>query len=260
MTSAPVAARGGERSVVLWTMMAAAAAWLILIVAAYTPAAPLLRHHAPSTSAGAIDPAVFALSWLVMVAAMMLPPSVGFLRCVQRLLAARRRTVPLLLTAIGAFALVWLLVGQLFQLGDSVVHAAAGGWPWLHRHTSFITAAALALAGAYQLTPLKRRCLRACRNPTGFVARGWHGRSPARDLAQIGMSYGWSCVGCCWALMLVMFAAGLTSIWLMAGLAAVTGAERYVRRSSITVGLVAATLLLGAVLVAAGVLAPFAAT
>jgi len=257
--AAPTAARR-ERAVVGWTLAAAATAWLALLVASHTQAAPLLHHHAPSSSAGAIDPAVFALGWLAMVAAMMLPPALGFVRCVHRLLAGRERATPLLLTALAAFAAVWLLVGLLFQLGDSLVHAGVDAWPLARRHTAYVTAAALALAGAYQLTPLKRRCLRACRNPAGFVARGWHGRSATREVAQIGTSYGWSCVGCCWALMVLMFAAGLTSIWLMAGLAVVTAAERYVHRSHVTVAVVATTLFVGAALVAGGVLAPFAAS
>ena len=69
-------------------------------------------------------------------------------------------------------------------------------------------AAALALAGGYQLAPVNLRCLRGCRRPAGFVARGWHGRHPVRELFRIGTAYGLSCVGCCWALMPVMFAAG----------------------------------------------------
>jgi predicted metal-binding membrane protein len=259
MVSAPIAT-GRERMLVPWILGTAAAAWLALLVASYTPAAALLHHHAPSSSAGALDPAVFALGWLVMVAAMMLPASVAFLQCLQRLLGSRPRATALLLTGMGAFASVWLLVGQLFQLGDAVVHAIADNWTWLGHHTSIITAAALALAGIYQLTPLKQRCLRACRNPAGFMARGWHGRSPARDVAQIGMSYGWSCVGCCWALMLLMFAAGLTSIWLMAGLATVTVAERHLPRSQVAVSFLAAILLLAATLVAVGALRPFAAS
>jgi predicted metal-binding membrane protein len=253
------AAGGNERSLVAWTLGAAAAAWLVLVVAASTPAGSLLHHHAPSTSAGAIAPAVFALGWLVMVAAMMLVPSIEFVRCLGRLLTARRRAALLLVTGMAAFALVWLLVGLLFQVGDSAVHALSDSWPWLEQHTAFITAGALALAGVYQLTPLKLRCLRACRNPVGFVARGWRGRSPAREVAQIGASYAWSCVGCCWALMLLMFAAGLTSIWLMAALTVVTVGERYVQRSQLAVALLSGTLLLCAALVATGVLTPFAA-
>lgn len=258
MISPPIAVAGRDRTLTVWTLALAGTAWLALVVASYTPAAPLL-HHGGSTSAGAIDPAAFALGWLVMVAAMMLPPSLGFLRCLRRLLEPRARATALLVTGIGAFALVWLLVGQLFQLGDSLVHAGVDASPWLQRHTALIPAAALALAGSYQLTPLKRRCLRACRNPAGFMARGWHGRSPGREVAQIGIAYGWSCVGCCWALMLVMFAAGLTSIWIMAGLAAITAGERYLPRSQIAVAVVAGTLFVSAGLVASGVLVLFPA-
>jgi len=259
MTAAPIATARADRAVALWIFAAAAAAWLALAIAAWTPAKPLL-HHAPPGSAGAIGPAVFAAGWLVMVAATMLVPALDFVGGLRRLLAARRRRTGLLLAGMGGFALVWLLIGQLFQVGDAAVHALADGWPWLQHRAQLIPAAALALAGAYQLAPAKRRCLRACRNPAGFLLRGWHGRSPAREVAQIGMAYGWSCAGCCWALMLVMFAAGLASLWLMAALAAIAAVERLLRRPDVAVSVVGWALLVAAALVAGDVVTPFAAS
>jgi predicted metal-binding membrane protein len=224
---------------------------------AHSPARGRLAHHAPSTSAGATGQLAFALGWLVMVVAMMLVPSQRFVRTLARLLDGRRRSGLLVVAGLGGFALVWLLVGELFQLGDLGVHAVVDATPWLGSHPYLVTAAALAVAGAYQLTPVKARCLRACRQPAGFVARGWHGRAPALELFQIGTAYGWSCAGCCWALMLVMFGAGLASLGLMAALAAVMLAERLVPRIEVAVPAVGATLLAAAALVAAGVLPGF---
>ena len=71
----------------------------------------------------------------------------------------------------------------------------------------------LALAGAFQFTKLKDACLDKCRHPAQFMMR-YYGRGPRGGL-QLGMRHGAFCVGCCWALMLVMFAAGVASlIWM----------------------------------------------
>jgi predicted metal-binding membrane protein len=235
----------------------AAGAWLLVAVASHSAARAQLHHHRPS--AGAVGQVVFTLAWLVMIAAMMLPTSLRFVRTLRRFLEPQRQGRALMLVGLGAFGLVWLLVGQLFQLGDIVVHAIADHWTWLGEHNYLVTATALALAGIYQLAPAKMRCLRACRNPAGFVARAWHGRSPALDVFQIGAAYAWSCVGCCWALMLLMFAAGLTSLWLMAVLAVVMAAERNLRRIELAVPAVGVVLLVAAALVAVRVATPFAA-
>ncbi|HKE74225.1 MAG TPA: DUF2182 domain-containing protein [Acidimicrobiales bacterium] len=255
-TAAPTAARG-ERWAAAATVGAAAGAWLALAAAAHSPLRDHLRHHAPSASAAGTAQAAFALAWLAMVAAMMLPPSLRFVRTLTRLVAGRARGPALVGAGVAGFALVWMLVGELFQLGDMGIHAAVDHTPWLAARPYLVTAASLALAGAYQLTPVKSRCLRACRQPAGFVARGWHGRAPVAELVRIGSAYGWSCVGCCWALMLVMFAAGMTSVALMAALAALMVAERALPRAGVAVAGVGVTFLAAAVLVATGLLPGF---
>jgi predicted metal-binding membrane protein len=88
----------------------------------------------------------------------------------------------------------------------------------------------LVLAGAFQLSPLKRRCLTACRSPRTFAVAHWHGeRRPAVEAATIGVAYGASCVGCCWALMAVCLAGGTAHLATMVPLAVVMAAERTTR-------------------------------
>jgi predicted metal-binding membrane protein len=257
-TTPPAAARWrGERLLVAVTITAAAAAWLLLASVSRTAAGARLHHHGPSTSTGAVDHLLFATGWLLMVAAMMLPVSLRFVVTLRRLLGSRRHGGLLVLTGLAGYALVWVLVGELFQLADPAVHALVDTVPWLGDRQYLVTAGALALAGGYQLAPVRMRCLRACRNPAGFVAQGWHGRSPGREVFQVGTAYGWSCAGCCWALMLLMFAAGLTSLWLMAALTVVMVVERRARRVELAVPALAATLLLVAALVATRLLPPF---
>jgi predicted metal-binding membrane protein len=244
-----------ERFLVVAMLAVTAVAWMLVAAATHSSARAQLHHHRPS--AGAIGQVVFTVAWLMMIAAMMLPTSIRFVRTLHRLLDSRRHALALILVGLGAFGLVWLLVGQLFQLGDIVVHAVADNWSWLDERDYLVTAGALGLAGVYQLAPTKMRCLRACRNPAGFVARAWHGRSPALEVFQIGMAYAWSCVGCCWALMLLMFTAGLTSLWLMALLAALMAAERNLRRIEFAVPAVGLALLVSAAVVATRVAMPF---
>ena len=109
--------------------------------------------------------------------------------------------------------------------------------------------------GIYQFTPLKYRCLDECRSPLGFVMNHWRGRSERREAFMLGVRHGLFCVGCCWSLMLLMFAVGVGNIGWMLVLAAVMATEKNVswgRRLSAPVGAV--------LLVSAGVLAVAGAT
>jgi predicted metal-binding membrane protein len=84
----------------------------------------------------------------------------------------------------------------------------------------------LAGAGLFQFSALKYRCLEQCRTPFAFVASRWHGRAPAREALRLGIDHGLFCVGCCFALMLVMFVVGTASIGWMIALAALMAAEK----------------------------------
>ena len=85
---------------------------------------------------------------------------------------------------------------------------------WLS--SSRAASAVLALAGVYQLTPLKRTCLSACQSPLTFIARHW--QKGLAGAFRMGVAHGVFCIGCCWALMLLLFAGGvmhLTTIGLL---------------------------------------------
>jgi predicted metal-binding membrane protein len=68
----------------------------------------------------------------------------------------------------------------------------------------------LGIAGVYQLTPLKRACLRTCRSPLGFMMQRW--RSGVAGAFRLGVGHGAYCLGCCWALMLILFAGGVMNL------------------------------------------------
>ncbi len=98
--------------------------------------------------------------------------------------------------------------------------------PWLVAHGWVIGVALVGAAGLFQFSSLKYRCLDKCRTPFGFVAERWRGVAPSREALRIGLDHGAFCVGCCWALMLLMFVVGSGSLGWMLALAAVMAAEK----------------------------------
>jgi predicted metal-binding membrane protein len=151
--------------------------------------------------------------------------------------ADRGRLVSLLLLG---YLGVWTVFGFIVHAGDAVVHILAGSAPWLSQHSSVIAAATVLLAGVYQFTPLKYHCLDRCRSPLAFVVSRWHGRQPNGEAFHLGVAHGLFCVGCCWSLMLLMFAVGVGSLGWMLILGAVMAIEKNMpwgRRLSAPLGL-----------------------
>ena len=86
--------------------------------------------------------------------------------------------------------------------------------PMIESGSDGLTAALLILAGLYQLTPLKHACVKHCRTPVGFLMAEW--RDGMRGALRMGLKHGLYCTGCCWALMLLLFAAGVMNpIWIV---------------------------------------------
>ena len=105
----------------------------------------------------------------------------------------------------------------------------------------------LIFAGLYQFSPLKYHCLDKCRSPLSFITQYWTGRHEAVAAFRLGVHHGLFCLGCCWSLMLVMFAVGTGSLAWMLALGAVMAIEKNLpwgRRLSRPVGL---TLILGGI-------------
>jgi len=164
--------------------------------------------------------AIFTAMWTLMMAAMMLPSVGPFIGVYQRTVTEHR--VPRLTALAGGYLAVWGASGM-------VAFAIAG---WFGELAGWNSAAAQAMAiatfasvGVYQLSPLKYRCLSHCRTPLGHLVHylGFHG--PLRDL-RAGVSHGWFCLGCCWALMVLMVAFGVMNVAAMVGLAIIIGVEK----------------------------------
>jgi len=204
-------------------------AWLALGLWGASPAGRYLGHEVrPAGSAaeqlGAV--ALFVTGWVLMIVAMMLPTATGLLDAFRLVVRARTHSRRLVGAVVAGFVGVWVLAGAAFQVADGAVHAAVAAQDWLAGRTYLIAASAFAAAGAYQFTSLKSRCLTACRSPRGFVVRHWGGGRPGLDALRVGAAYGVSCVGCCWALMLLLFALGMSSLTWMLAVGAIMAAEK----------------------------------
>jgi len=204
----------------------AVVAWVALWAVDGSPYARYLQHDTPVDGPLALQVGLFTVGWLVMIVAMMLPSSVPLVLTFGAIVSRRPR--PGLLTAllIGGYAVVWTAFGFGAWMADRLVHAAVDAWPWLAAHPQLILATTLAVAGLWQFSPLRDRCLDECRSPLGFVMNRWRGSSPERESLAMGIAHGAFCVGCCWPMMLVMFGIGMTSLVAMFAIGALTAIEK----------------------------------
>ncbi|HJW21283.1 MAG TPA: DUF2182 domain-containing protein [Candidatus Limnocylindrales bacterium] len=255
------------RVAALWAVVALiAGAWLAAVLLEVTGHAAALHHHAliegeDGTAAPPLWLAIplFLAAWQLMIAGMMLPAS---LRAVGVLARSRlvSRPAAALTGFLGAYSLAWTAFGLLAFIGDVGLHRLVDATPWLAARPWLIEATALALAGGYQLLPLRRRALEACRHPRATSAALVLANDPRVDLGvgfRIGLAHALDCLVCSWALMLLMFAAGVANLAWMAVLAGVMAYEALGRHGA-RFGIVVGLALLGAAVVAApGVIVGF---
>lgn len=169
---------------------------------------------------------VFAM-WAVMMAAMMLPSTVPAVS-VFMMLAGRRSgaTSPGRMTVmfVAGYALAWLGFCVPAALAQWGLSRAALLTPMGESTSGAISATILVAAGLFQFSPLKSACISKCRTPFAFLMHEW--RDGAAGALVVGMRHGSYCVGCCWALMTVMFVVGTMNLIWMASLAALVLAEK----------------------------------
>ncbi len=193
--------------------------WTNPVIAAYVCAA--------LPAGGIVLPAVlYVLGWVLMTVAMMLPTAVPVLGVFGRLVDERADAGLLMAIVVGGYLFVWLGFGIAAHLVGVGIVALAQHSVWVTFNGWLIGVALLLVAGLFQFSRLKYRCLEACGAPLGFVLARWRGRRPAIEAVRLGMAHGAFCVGCCWALMLLLFAIGTGSIGWMVALGAVMAIEK----------------------------------
>jgi predicted metal-binding membrane protein len=214
---------GRHSSPALWAglLVVAAFAWVLLI---------RQSPGMPASMAGTwLVFGEFLLLWFVMMAAMMLPSVAPVASMYLTVLRNRRNGTAAAHAAalVTGYLLAWAgfgvaafgilrALGKLAPMGMNMAPSRLAVWS---------AAIALAVAGVYQFTPLKARCLRHCRSPLGFLLHFGSYAGRLRDV-RVGAYHGGYCVGCCWSLMLVLVAVGVMNMAWMAGLTAVVFMEK----------------------------------
>ncbi|HEY0681985.1 MAG TPA: DUF2182 domain-containing protein [Steroidobacter sp.] len=187
------------------------------------------------------------LMWSVMMVAMMLPSALPtiliFHRAIRndsRIRSPSRRMF--------AFAAGYLLAWFGFSAGATLLQWGLAETallsPMMVSVSPWLGGAILIVAGLYQWTPLKYACLRQCRSPVAFLVENWRPGLPGA--LRIGLRHGLYCVGCCWALMLLLFVGGVMSLFWIGAITAFVLMEKLAPRG------VQGGRLSGVALVAAG--------
>jgi predicted metal-binding membrane protein len=196
----------------------------------------------------------FLAVWVVMLGAMMLPTVVPLARMFVPVSARSPHPRWARGSLYGGYLALWTAFAPVALFADAGLHLLVHSWPWLEAHEGLILGSALLLAGGFQFSPLKNACLTACRNPMSFLWQHYR-RGPLGAL-RLGARHGLSCVGCCWALMLVMFATGVGGLAWMLGITAVMVAEKTTRWGARLVVPVGVVLLIAGAALSAMALIP----
>jgi predicted metal-binding membrane protein len=210
---------------------------LILAAGAWAATLVLARGMAGMAGTMGLGLALFVPVWTLMMAAMMLPSVAPTASLYARTFRENRtvRTAGL----VAGYLAVWAVAG-----------VPAYGLAWLagwlttrHPSAAHITAVAVfAVCGIYQLSNLKDRCLAHCRSPLGLLLHYGSYRGRSRDL-RVGVHHGAYCLGCCWALMVILIAVGVMNFAAMIGLAALVLVEKMWRWGPATGRLAGAAVL-----------------
>jgi predicted metal-binding membrane protein len=223
-------------------------AWAVAVAAEVSGTASFL-HHGALIHAGLplwVALGLFVGAWQLMIVAMMLPSSLPLIRLFR--VAASNQPAPGRATAglLVGYGAVWTAFGALAFVGDVGIHRLVHSWPWLQAHPQVLTGSVLVLAGAFQFSKLKERCLSECRHPAAFLLQHYGRGAPAAF--RLGRIHGLFCLGCCWALMLVGFAAGVANLWWMAALTALMVFEKTGRKGDRGVAPIGVGLILAGAL------------
>ena len=179
---------------------------LVTLIAWSATAATAQSMHGMTGTMG-LGPSAFVGLWTLMMAAMMLPSVAPVALSYQRVIRSARRVR--LALFIGGYLAVWGCAGAIaFAVGLGADAAVEGG------SGPELAATVFGLAGLYQVSPLKERCLQHCRAPVSLLMRYSSYEGRLRDLA-VGAHHGAYCLGCCWALFVVLVVVGTMSLPVM---------------------------------------------
>ena len=176
----------------------------------------------------------YLVGWIIMLTAMMLPSEILYVRVYAALLDDRTRTSGTRFASMAAFisgyGLAWIAYGIIAFLLDAAIRQIADDRITWSQGGPTLAGSVMVAAGIYQISNVKQACLSHCRTPLSFFARHW--RAGPLGSLHMGLRHGLVCVGCCWALMAVMFAVGAMSLIWMGLLTLVMFAEKVLPRGN----------------------------
>jgi predicted metal-binding membrane protein len=226
-------------SVVLLAL--AAAAWARVLLVPMVDDMPGMGMVMPPT---VVDGLAYVAAWTIMMAAMMLPsalPMIGLYAAMQRNGSPRGQVVAVALFT-SIYLGLWALTGVPIYLGSVALGALT------QKALAYGVAGTLVVAGLFQVSPLKQTCLRHCRSPLGFLFGHW--RAGWRGGLEMGWAHALYCLGCCWALMVVLVVAGAMGLPWVLLIAAAVATEKLVPRGERVAYVIGAVLILLGVAVA----------
>ena len=205
-----------------------ALAWVSLFIWGVSPYARYLSHESLQGAHIEHDPGVIAImvaGWTLMLVAMMLPTTLPLVSLFYSITAQRPHRARLVGLLLAGYVAIWAAFGMLVHMANLGLLNMAHQLDWLHNH-QFIAAGTLLVAGLYQFSPLKYKCLDKCRSPLSFIMTHRRGRQESLESFRLGIDHGLFCIGCCWALMLLMFGVGVGSFTWMLVLGGVMAIEK----------------------------------
>lgn len=187
------------------------------------------------------DPGAFAFyigTWVVMMGAMMFPSIAPMVLVYRRLQAGRQAASVSSAVFVTGYLVVWAASGALaYALLKGGRYGGLLGWDRAGRWSA---AGLLAAAALYELTPLKAACLARCRSPFAFLLGSWS--EGIGGAFGMGLRHGAWCLGCCWLLMVGLFALGAMSVTWMAVVTILIAAEKLLPRRFLATAAVAVVL------------------
>lgn len=190
--------------------------------------------------------------WAFMMVAMMLPSAAPMILLFARFSAQSKHGAPNTAIFALSYLIIWLFFSAIAAASQAgLVSLAAASADGLKLVNGKVAGLLLVAAGCYQLSPLKSACLNQCRSPLSFLMHGW--RPGWKGALRLGMQHGLYCLGCCWALMLLLFAAGVMNLAWVAALTFIVVAEKLAPPIIRVRQGIAVVLLLGGALMISGV-------
>jgi predicted metal-binding membrane protein len=210
-------------------LLAIAAAWSVTWIQSsdLPPLSPFLAQIWCGGTWTAGSAAFAFVMWISMMLGMMLPataPAIDAFATIARRRRARHEPYTPTFIFVAGYCLAWSCFSAAAVIAQWQLYRAALLTPTMQNVSPVLAGVALFIAGLYQFTPIKKACMRGCRSPLSFLMAEW--REGCTGALRMGLRHGFTCVGCCWAMMSLMFCVSVMDLRWAVALAAYAAAER----------------------------------